>query len=191
MRVVKWRSITINWKTCSSTVLKQFDLLSNTLKKWKKVEMCSILSNFISTQNWKLDIAVIKTVAKKKKTIDLMPTKPKTLLLKMLNERRIRFGNKHNHVVLIIQKSVLLLNWSGSSFISWHCTICNPQLFIIYNKKNKTLNSWLFEVVTGYHIKHNLAGLVSAPLFALRLQYQPQETSETANICILMASFLL
>ena len=31
--------------TCSFTVLKQFDLLSNTLQNVKKVEMCSMLSN--------------------------------------------------------------------------------------------------------------------------------------------------
>ena len=39
-----------------------------------------------------------------------MPTKPKTLLSKISKEQRIRFGNNHNHVMLIIQKSVLFLN---------------------------------------------------------------------------------
>ena len=53
------------------------------------------------------------------------------------------------------------------------------------------LNSWLSEVVTGYHIKINLATSVSVPLFALQLQSEPPETSETANICMLMASFLV
>ena len=56
---------------------------------------------------------------------------------------------------------------------------------------NKILNSRLFEVVTGYHIKNNLAASVLVPQFALRLQYEPLQTSETANICILMASILL
>ena len=53
------------------------------------------------------------------------------------------------------------------------------------------LNSWLSEVVAGYHIKINLATSVSVPLFALQLQSEPPETSETANICMLMASFLV
>ena len=56
---------------------------------------------------------------------------------------------------------------------------------------HQTLNSWLFEVVIGYHIKINLATSVSVPLFALRLQSEPPETSETTNICMLMASFLV
>ena len=57
---------------------------------------------------------------------------------------------------------------------------------------NQALNSWLSEVVTGYHIKINLATSVSVPLFALQLQSEPPETSETANICmLLMASFLV
>ena len=56
---------------------------------------------------------------------------------------------------------------------------------------NLALNSWLSEVVTGYHIKINLAASVSIPLFALQLQSKPPETSETANICMLMAGFLV
>ena len=56
---------------------------------------------------------------------------------------------------------------------------------------NQALNSWLSEVVTGYHIKINLATSVSVPLFALQLQSEPPETSETANICMVMASFLV
>ena len=39
-----------------------------------------------------------------------MPTKPKTFLPKTSKEHRIWFGNNHNHVMLIIQKSALLLN---------------------------------------------------------------------------------
>ena len=46
-------------------------------------------------------------------------------------------------------------------------------------------------MVTGYHKKISLATSVSVPLFALRLQSEPPETSETANICMLMASFLV
>ena len=49
----------------------------------------------------------------------------------------------------------------------------------------------MFEVVTGYHIKINLAAAISVPLFASRLQYEPPETLATKNICMLMASFLL
>ena len=56
---------------------------------------------------------------------------------------------------------------------------------------NQALNSWLSEVVRGYHIKINLVISVSVPLFALQLQSEPPETSETANICMLMASFLV
>ena len=48
-------------------------------------------------------------VAKKKKTTDLMSTRPKTFLSKISKEHRIRFGNNHNHVMLIIQKSVLFI----------------------------------------------------------------------------------
>ena len=47
-------------------------------------------------------------MAKKKKTIDLIPTKPKTLLSKISKEHRTRFGNNHDHIMLIIRKSVLL-----------------------------------------------------------------------------------
>ena len=49
----------------------------------------------------------------------------------------------------------------------------------------------MLEVVTGYHIKINLATSVRVPLFALQLQYESPETSETANICMLMTSFLV
>ena len=51
---------------------------------------------------------MIKIVAKKKKTIELMPIKAKTLLSKISKEHGIRFGNNHNHEMLIIQKSFLL-----------------------------------------------------------------------------------
>ena len=46
-------------------------------------------------------------------------------------------------------------------------------------------------MVTGYHKKISLATSFSVPLFALRLQSEPPETSETANICMLMANFLV
>ena len=49
----------------------------------------------------------------------------------------------------------------------------------------------MFEAVTGYHIKIKLAKKLSVPLFTLRLQYSKIETSETLNICMLMATFLL
>ena len=39
-----------------------------------------------------------------------MPTKIKAFLSKISKEHGIRFGNNHNHEMLIIQKSVLLLN---------------------------------------------------------------------------------
>ena len=65
------------------------------------------------------------------------------------------------------------------------------QSTILYHLQqiNKALNSRLFEVATGYHIKINLATSFSVPLFALRLQYEPLETSDTADTCMLMASF--
>ena len=53
------------------------------------------------------------------------------------------------------------------------------------------MSSWLFEVVTGCHNKIDLVASVSAPLFALKLQYEPRKILETANICMLMASFRL
>ena len=58
----------------------------------------------------KLKIKHLKINRRKKKTIDLMSTKTKTLLSKISKEYRIRFRNNHNHVMLIIQKSVLWLN---------------------------------------------------------------------------------
>ena len=39
-----------------------------------------------------------------------MPIKIKALLSKISKEHGIRFGNNHNHEMLIIQKPVLLLN---------------------------------------------------------------------------------
>ena len=65
-------------------------------------------------------------------------------------------------------------------------------MFYHLQQINKALNSWLFEVVTGYYAKTNLAAeSVSVYQLALRLQYEPPETSETANICMLIASFHL
>ena len=49
-------------------------------------------------------------MAKKKTQIGLIPTMPKTLFTKISKEHRIRFKNNSNHVILIIQKSFLLLN---------------------------------------------------------------------------------
>ena len=39
-----------------------------------------------------------------------MPVKTKILLSGILNEHRIRFGNNHNHVMVIIQEPIHLLN---------------------------------------------------------------------------------
>ena len=52
----------------------------------------------------------MKITAKKKKLIDLMHAKPKSLFSKISKKGRITFGNNHNHVMIIFQKSVLLLN---------------------------------------------------------------------------------
>ena len=49
-------------------------------------------------------------MAKKKKATDLIPVNPKTVLSNISKEYRIRFGNKHDHVMLITQKSVFLIN---------------------------------------------------------------------------------
>ena len=49
-------------------------------------------------------------MAKNKKSIYSMPTKPITLLPKISKEHKIRFGNNHNYEMLIIKKSVLSLN---------------------------------------------------------------------------------
>ena len=49
-------------------------------------------------------------MAKRKKIIDLMPSKPKAVLSKISKQHRIKFGNDHNHVMVIIQKLVLLSN---------------------------------------------------------------------------------
>ena len=45
-----------------------------------------------------------------------MPTKPKTLLSKISKEHR--FGNNHNHVMLIIQKSFLWEQHHQLAFIT-------------------------------------------------------------------------
>ena len=52
----------------------------------------------------------MKIMAKKKKKNNLMPTKPKTLLSKISKEHGIRLKNNHNSAMLMIQKSVFLLN---------------------------------------------------------------------------------
>ena len=47
MTAVKWKSTTINWTICNLTVLKQFDLLSSTLKNAeKKLEIWSMLKKY-------------------------------------------------------------------------------------------------------------------------------------------------
>ena len=51
---------------------------------------------------------MIKIVAKKKKSSRFNVYKGKNSLAK--NEHRVRFGNNHNPEMLIIQKSVLLIN---------------------------------------------------------------------------------
>ena len=38
-----------------------------------------------------------------------MPKKSKSLLSKISKEHGVRFGNNHNHAMLIIEKSILLL----------------------------------------------------------------------------------
>ena len=101
------------------------------------VVMGSMLSNtsylfFFLTQNWKLNIAMIKIVAKKK-----YPTKAKTLLPKISKEHGIRFRNNHNYEMLIIQKSVLLLNWFGCSIIDCICYHCSTM-------RNPSYNCWSF-----------------------------------------------
>ena len=81
-KTIKWKSITIIETTCSSTVLKKFDLLSNTLKSVKKSRDLQHfksyqLTIFILTENWRLNIVKIKIVAKKKKTNQLNSYKAK------------------------------------------------------------------------------------------------------------------
>ena len=66
-------------------------------------------------------------------------------------------GNGHNHEMRIIQKSVLLLNWSGSSIINWHLLPSYGMQFIICSEIKQTLNSGMLEVVPGYHIKNKIA----------------------------------
>ena len=70
MREVKWKSDTIIWTKCGSTVSKQFDLLGNTLKCEKGRDV----PTFILTHNWKLNIAIIKIIAKKKKKQSIIVT---------------------------------------------------------------------------------------------------------------------
>ena len=64
--------------------------------------------------------------------------------------------------MLFSQKSVILLNLSGNSGIN--CTIVFVLLLVSYSKIKLTLNSWLFQVATDYHIKIKLAAQVSVPL---------------------------
>ena len=90
-------------------------------------------------QNWKLNIVIIEIVAKRKELITLMSAKPKTLSKRQKEQflfffmfnfsklqvrkqvpSKVKLENGYNHAMLIIRKSDLLLNWSGSSIISWH-----------------------------------------------------------------------
>ena len=125
-------------------------------------------------QKRKLNVVATKIVAKKRKPINLMPTKPKALLSNKSKEHItlfkitsykasysiIRFGNWHNHEMLISQKLVLLLSWSGSSSINWHsyhCTLFSPQLLVICSEIKQALNSSMFKLIACYHIKILLA----------------------------------
>ena len=140
----------------------------------KKIEMFSMSDNtsylffFWPHQNWTLNSVTIKVMLKKKEQINLMPTKPKPLLsikrtykinfwkLQVRKQVTSRLGNGHNHEILIIQKSILFLA-SSSIGICYNCTVCNSKLFFIWNEIKQELSSWLFEDVTGYHIKIELA----------------------------------
>lgn len=64
-----WKSIIINWRTIISKVLKQFDLLSNTLKNYYQLSISIRLEN----QN-------LSQLARKKETINSIATKFKYFL---------------------------------------------------------------------------------------------------------------
>ena len=57
--------------------------------------------------------------------------------------------------MLLNQISIILLNLSESSIISWNLLqllYINPELLIIYSETKQALNSWLFKVVKDYNI---------------------------------------
>ena len=105
-KTIKWKSITIIGMTCSSTVLKKFDLLSNTLKSVKKgrdlqhFKSCQ-LTIFILTENWRLNIIKIKIVAKKKKTNQLNSYKAKNSPGK----------NCHKNIEFSLGITIIMLCW--------------------------------------------------------------------------------
>ena len=72
-----------------------------------------------------------------------MPTNLKLLLSKTSKGDRIRFGYSYNHVMMVIQKLVLLLNLEAAS--STHNCLSFPA--------NKQGTQFFNEVVTGYNIK--------------------------------------
>ena len=82
-----------------------------------------------------------------------MPTEPKALLSKISKEHKIRFGNNHNHAMLIIQKSVLLLIWEQHYQLAF-VTIVQ---YVIHNCLSFAANKQ----------RNNLALSVSVPLSAL------------------------
>ena len=76
--------------------------------------------------------------------------------------------------------------------MNWH--LLDMKFTTVYHLQqiNKALNSWLFEVVTGYHIKINLATSVSVPLcLYYDCNMNHPKFGRLQNICMLMASFLV
>ena len=66
-----------------------------------------------------------------------MPTKPKTLLSKKSKEHR--FGNNYNHVMLIIQKSVLWEQHHQLAFITIVQYVIDNCLSFAANKQGTKL----------------------------------------------------
>ena len=138
-------------------------------------------------------------MAKKKKIIDLMTTKLKTLLSKISKEHRIRFGNNHNHVILIIQKSGLLLNWFGSSIISRHSlTIVRYVIhsylpFAASKQGSEFLTVWSCHRLPDKRFRSFKSYKVSevSTVCIMIIIWTTQKFRDcSTNICMLMASFL-
>ena len=74
----------------------------------------------------------------KNEKVNLMPTKPQTLLTKISKEHRIRFENSHNHSVNSKISPFIKLIWEQRNQLTF-ATIarCNPQMFIIFSKETK------------------------------------------------------
>ena len=133
------------------------------------------------TQSWKLSIAI--------KTINLIPTKPKTLVSKITKEHRIGFGNSHSHVMLISKISPFIkLIWEQHHQL----TFVTIVQYVIQNCLSFAANKQGIEFLTiwschrlRYHIKS-----FNSTVWITILQYKPPETSQTANICMLMVFFL-